>query len=539
MNELEINFIKEINNYYFDDRENSILVIDKDYTIKFFLDSIKDGIIINPLDNNPQIFDAKINKVSISEFVIRSEDKTDDIKLCRKLFNGLNIYFNLFNEIPFYTIKFSDDTLKSKILYEIELSTYNTINFLSYYIKLKTDETNNFYIPNIKKSCLYKSLQIINYKKITLIQSNTKARRIGYLKFIVKLFEQSSYFPISYFARKIELEASYLYDSLIEYKETHKGDDKGLIRKTQTGISAQPYIDLLKELNIITQINTSYILTKQAKIYSVLNRQMEYSKTEVNFNSPKNNPNIFKLNILDKFFFLKQFLIRDSLYIWSLLDIIQIANKPIGTPSIKKLFVNYVLNELERNNLFSTNNQIKRDISELKKRINSWNKPIVYLEHIIEPRVNWLLDLEILEQTTDISNDKKYILTFYGKNLMAILLKVYESTLCKQQSISLYLDNNYFEDLSFIYNLNKTNNNIIPEKTETYLLEAFKLFKTEAPNRIAASQAIDYVCYKYFIEENIVIEFNDIKQYLSIENITFTLDWFNTENDGTLYLKKK
>jgi hypothetical protein len=189
--------------------------------------------------------------------------------------------------------------------------------------------------------------------------------------------------------------------------------------------------------------------------------------------------------------------------------------------------------------LFTANNQLKRDISELKKRISSWNKPIIYLEHIIEPRINWLLDLGLLEQVTGNIKEKNYALTSSGNNLMTVLLGVYESTFAKQQSISSYLDKNYFEDFNYIFDLNKRKEIFNIEKIEEYLLHAFKLFKTEAPNRIAATQAIDYVCYKSFIEDGIILEFDELKHYLIKENNTFTLDWFNTENDGALYVKKK
>ncbi len=530
MNKSEIEFIKSFSDYYFDDIHNSIFIKDQNFLLRFHLDLMKDEKIKNILNKNPEEFYAEVNTVVISEFTNRNEFMQINNSLTTKLYNALNVYYSLYTQIPFYTIRVSDDENQSELLYEIILNKSESINIQGFYTTLNSSQITLESTSDISTKSINKWSQIKYSNQILIIQTNTKARRIGYLKFIMNLFEQSSYFPISYLAKKIELEASVVQESLIEYKENFKGDDKGLIKKTQSGISAQPYIDLLRELNIITQINTSYILTKQAKIYLVLNKERHHFESEYN---------IFKLDIIDKLFFLKQFLIRDPLYLWSILDIILICNKPLDSSTIKKLFVNYILNELERNNLFTNNNQLKRSISELKKRIKSWNKPIVYLEHIIEPRINWLLDLGLLEQTIENTNVKKYVLTCSGNKFMTVLLGVYESTLTKQQSINSYLDKNYFEVFNYIFELDKRKDILNIKKIEEYLLDAFKLFKTEAPNRIAATQAIEYVCYKSFIEDGVIVEFDELKNYLIKENNIFTLDWFNTENDGALYVKKK
>ncbi|UVD80046.1 hypothetical protein NWE55_01775 [Myroides albus] len=367
-------------------------------------------------------------------------------------------------------------------------------------------------------------LKYLESNNISILQTNTKTRRLGYLKIIIELFETSNYYPTTYLNRHVENICFKYIDELKDYG-TKKGDDKGLIKLTSNGSSAKPYIELLEQLNLLTQINHSYILTKQSKIYFHLNKTVTQ------------NDNIFKLNTLDKLFFLRQILKVDSLYILGILNIIYTSQQPLSTIKIKEQFVAYIIKELDLNQQNTDNNVTKRKIMELKIRILSWKKPITYLEHIIEPRINWLVDLGILEIKLD-TKEKKYCLSSFGFNFVNILSEISDKNLNKSLVIESILNNNYFLIFNSTFDLNKVKSNLNINKIDEYLLEAFQIFKTEAPNRIAASQAIDYVCFNSFLKDNLILEFEDIKKHLQGFNNNFSMDWFRTENDGALYLKK-
>ena len=162
------------------------------------------------------------------------------------------------------------------------------------------------------------NLEIIKnifYRISKILITNRKARRLGYLSMILKLFEVSNYYPQNYFAHKIEQEAVLINKFLLEYK-----NNKGVIKKSKTGISAIPYINLSKKLLLVANINKSYILTKQSKVYHIMNSQLKNEEFISSLISYKKN--IFELNIFEKAFFLHQILQNDTLYIWSLIDII-------------------------------------------------------------------------------------------------------------------------------------------------------------------------------------------------------------------------
>lgn len=495
-------------------KDNTIQIREGEFVTQIgFNKKIENDFLLNDFSVNP----AK--NISLRKYANDQDD------IAERLYFLLNHFYFQTGRIPKYILGQEEDDPKKEffeVFFEID------------------DSLNQFDINSIlliAKELGPKTLKPldINYSAIdnsdlNIVQSNTKTRRLGYLKLIIELFEHSNYFPITYLSKKVEIDSLLYEKDLLEYGKENTGDDKGLIKKTGIGSSAQPYIDLLQELNLLTQINNSYILTKQCKVYFHLHKYFKQNNNSSN--------NLFQLDLLDKLFFLRQILISDSLYTLAIIDIIFIAQQPISTMSVKKVFTEYVKNELELNQQYSKNNILKKKIIGLKTRISSWKKPLIYLEHIVEPRINWLADLGILELKAD-SKEKQYFFTKEGLNLVSILSQVFLKNLNKQLVLKSFTEVNYLNVFNYIFDLNnktiKVKSNI---KIDQYFVEAFKIFKTEAPNKIAASQAIDYVCFKLFLVDGLIVEFEELKKHLRESNSKFSMDWFKTENDGALYLKK-
>jgi len=74
---------------------------------------------------------------------------------------------------------------------------------------------------------------------------------------------------------------------------------------------------------------------------------------------------------------------------------------------------------------------------------------------------------------------------------------------------------------------------------KNYINESFNLFKTIAPNRVTASQAILYTCFMMLFKAKKVVNFCTIQNYLaSKKNTKFIFEWYKTENDGSIRRKK-
>ena len=162
---------------------------------------------------------------------------------------------------------------------------------------------------------------------------HTKVRRLGYLKLLIEQYFDRDFLSISSFNQFFEKVAADkgVQRQLEEYYKYYKKDNKGIIEFLGTGASAGPYTKLAEDLAIIAKSNYSFILTKTGKVYKVIfekyRKEREKFKfiEELNVSIPillfeeaqKNN--LFVLNSLDKFFFLKLILEKDFLYMKSIL----------------------------------------------------------------------------------------------------------------------------------------------------------------------------------------------------------------------------
>jgi hypothetical protein len=339
------------------------------------------------------------------------------------------------------------------------------------------------------------------------------------------MFKNSKYYPLNIFNKKIEQKALQYNKTLREYI-----DDKGLINISKTGNSAKPYVDFLISLKLLYYQNNAYQLSKYGKIYNVL-----FSKLDLY--TEKGNK--FVLNIFQKSFYLWFLLQNDILYLFALLEIIYIQNNNTTVNEIKNIFQEYILESLEftiRHSKLSTKS--KNEINKIITRIKQWEKPKVYLEHIVDPRINWLLDLGLIDK-------EKYLLKRISLSESGLKLLSYFGYFFDQSEEKFTISrelrcHNFFDIVNAIYNIDskkiKNSDLILIDK---YIEESFNLFKTIAPNRVTASQAILYTCYMMLFQEGIVVNFCIIQQYLhSKENAKFIFDWYKTENDGSIRRKK-
>src|SRR5690606_4597102 len=146
-------------------------------------------------------------------------------------------------------------------------------------------------------------------------------------------------------------------------------------------------------------------------------------------------------------------------------------------------------------------------------------------ESIIEPRINWLLDLDLIDS---IYHKQGFLKLSSAGN---IFLNSVEGIFNSEE----FIENFYIETFSKTYSLNPIMGSNICKKIDKYLNFAFLNFKTLSPNRITASQAFTYISWMLLLREGFVAEYNDIKNYIfANDGKGYTIDWFPSENDGSL-----
>ena len=354
---------------------------------------------------------------------------------------------------------------------------------------------------------------------IKILPSNTKARRLGYLKVLLSMFSNVDRIPINTIATKFE-------SLSIQYKEhllNHK-NNKGEIIITKTGFSAKPYIDLAEKLGFINKITGYYTLGKEGKIFSSL-----FNDTDVI------NDNIFSFKSIDNPYLLELILKEDFLCISTILRLLY-KETEMSYNRIRTVFQAELINQctsycINENLSFSERHSIKSQILKIK----GWKKSLTYLEHIIMPRVNWLYDLGILNM-----NKNSFSLTSFGQRLYFNLSTWDDINRSKVVSPIWYLDNYFIKLYENSMDCSGSTFSIDSNRClmQKYIDSAFPLFKTLAPNRVTFSQLAKYVKYNLYLHYDLLIDTDDIKELFSkSEFVQYIFRYQNQYNDG--YIQKR
>lgn len=379
-----------------------------------------------------------------------------------------------------------------------------------------------YYLDDYKKN-----VDIPDKKKLKLFDTNTKTRRIGYLKLLADFFEKQKKIPQNLINKVFEEFVMPSEDELMQYKNT-----KGMIKVSKTGISAKPYIELGKDIGILNYLNGYYKPGKDFKVYIQLKKESEYSQ-------------VFELSLLDKIFFGEQLLKHDFFYLTNLLELIFVC-EATNYVELKNNFKDYTLKKLEEilkqsRDGDSVSKRAVNDISAVYKRIKSWDKPEVYLEHLLMPRLNWLLDLDLI----DMDEGLNVSLTDEGLRLLANLCCWADINCERIVTPDSFLERFSLHVFDFVYRKEtgsgKTNEEDefrIKRKITECIDESFEYFRTLAPNRVTASQAINYTKFKLFLTKDFTVEFKDIRDFLeSDEQDDFLVMFQRKYNDG--YIQRK
>jgi len=375
---------------------------------------------------------------------------------------------------------------------------------------------------------------------------HTKVRRLGYLKLLVKQYFHNDYWSYHSLSKYFERIASdgQIQKELDDYNSFYSKDKKGVIENLGTGVSAEPYIRLAEDLSLIARSNYSYILTKTGKIYKVILERYEKESSKFKFIEEQRvtkqldifglnmHSNLFALNPLDKFFFLRLLIEKDLIYLYSLLNIIRKSEKiylrrhEIKYGHIKENLLSEVLLKIQS---FETSPKVTHttriNAIELKKKIAKKNLKMRSYESIVEPRINWLLDLDLIDGLK--LRNGILTLTHAGDVLLDATTNIFD--------INLFLENDFLGVFNSLYDLNAKYKADQQNRIKKYLDYAFINFKTLAPNRISASQAITYISLMCFLREGFILEYKDVKSYIfAIDGKGYTIDWFPSENDGSI-----
>lgn len=297
--------------------------------------------------------------------------------------------------------------------------------------------------------------------------------------------------------------------------------------ETKNGISAKPYIDVAINMDMLIKINNIFYIGKSFKVFHVL--QKEFSKNE----------NVFELSDFDKLYFIERILKNDYFYFSNLLELIFLKEE-VDYSELLVLFQGKLLSSLGeyKENIYGNDVKQVRELNNIKYRIGNWERPKVYLEHVLMPRLNWMLDLEIIQY----KEEDKFALTNVGSKFFTHLAIWNDINTSKVVSPDYFIDKFIVHLYDECYNNNEINNpndnEYIINSIYKYINDSFNLFRTLAPNRVTVSQAANYAKYMLYFRDKIKVGYEYILRILaSSENTGFIFKYQEQYQDG--YIQKR
>lgn len=356
--------------------------------------------------------------------------------------------------------------------------------------------------------------------EISILPSNTKCRRLGYLKLMLQMLQEHPKSPVISFFNHFEKYVQSYAHLLLSYK-----NKKGIVAETKTGNSAKPYVELAESLGLIHKTESYYELGKMGKAYLAIKRAMSIS-----------DDNPFHLSDFERAFFLEQILKKDYLYTYIIMELI-CKEKFSSYKKLKQTFQKHLLcrisDVLNQDEIVNSSKLLKLKVIE--RRVKAWDKPMTYLEHILMPRINWLYDLGFVEYF----NANNFSLTHNGLRCF-LNLSVWNDLEMKLVVNPInYLNIYYIRIFDYIDICDAKQYTSTMEGTLIeYLNQCFDLFKTIAPNRATFSLAANYCKYMLLWNNRVVLDHEEIVSLLNRElSIYYIYKYQAQYKDG--YIQKR
>lgn len=343
-----------------------------------------------------------------------------------------------------------------------------------------------------------------------IINTNIKTRRLGYVISLTELLG-NKFLLVDDLQRRLEAWA-------IEHqKDLEKYHSKsGAITKSPRHYPASRYIHLAENLGLVKISRNECALTKIGQPVPTLT---------------KSEQNPFKLSVEQTCYLLKRILEHDFDYIFPLLRLLKNHNR---TKEIFSCFKVAVLEHLEMQRKKISDIVRASGFKKREELMMKWTRERKYLENIIYPRLDWLLDLYFLDHKK--YKERIYKLTDGGKSFVEKLERA-------QVDINLHdfdkwLNEQYYETFGRCF----IEGNVIlfkelkEEESKKYvcdlLEEAFGRFSPHGLpfQHISANTFLEFSCAK-LVGMKIVPTFNQLKNILKSLS-TYRFQWQPSMRDG-------
>lgn len=340
-----------------------------------------------------------------------------------------------------------------------------------------------------------------------IIDTNIKTRRLGYIVALIELLG-NNFLLVDDVIRRLELWAK----EHQRYLEKHFSKS-GSITISSRHYPAIRYIHLAEKLRLIKLSRNGCAVTKIGQPILYLTKC-------------KRSP--FELSDEQKCYFLKRILENDYDYFFPFLKLLKRMNK---TKEIFSSFKVSVLEHLEMKSKRIGDILKSSDLRKRQKLMMAWTEEEKYLEHLIYPRLDWLIDLGLIKY--DKYKVRIYELTNNSLSFLEELEKTQEI-----EDLDIWLEEQYYKIFSkyFIKRESIFFGALKEEERFKYvkdlLEDSFTKFSPSClPFRhISANTFLEYSCTK-LVGKGIWASFSQLKEILK-QLPGYRFQWQPMMHDG-------
>jgi hypothetical protein len=247
--------------------------------------------------------------------------------------------------------------------------------------------------------------------------------------------------------------------------------------------------------------------------------------------------NPFMLSDKTSALLLYQLLLLDADY---LLPTLELANRYHRQSELLSKAQEHLLRRFRVMEARTGSTSARIDVHDRALAIERWTRPVKYLEHLLLPRLHWLLDLRLLSWSTFLEH-REFSLSEKGHRLLGQVPKiegqhVVDRTWCQNELFAARFGESHPSATAW---------DQVPEADQLsaiieYVQTGSALFRTRQYLRVPAYQLVLFTALRLLYNENIVAGFEDIKRaldkYAQFDRTRWSFFWSDYDDDGYLLL---
>lgn len=268
--------------------------------------------------------------------------------------------------------------------------------------------------------------------------------------------------------------------------------------------AAKRYVDFAENIGWLNQISGLYTITRPGRVL------LTAREAVMPDDSTDDVQNAFDLNEVQKLFFISELWRKDGDVLFTLLGLL--SPYPVPLKKLQEQFGERYQQHLEEKYKLLSGERVRREMRERINNIKTWTNPVRYAEQFIPTRMNWLLDLGLVQISK--AGRRECRLTPAGID--------YKLRLPGMESLGdEWYSNRFFKSVAYCFILGGEKLSKWMETDENKrrlivcLRAAFKHLRRPPVPKFSLSQVIFFVCLTMAIGEGILIDYNDVLQSLS------------------------